>query len=148
MIRRPPRSTLFPYTTLFRSILITMGGMIIGEELIKLIWGPQQMPLPLPQGMKGAWLLGDAAVEKYRVVAVLVGLAVFALLAWTLSRTKIGLLIRAGVQDREMVEALGYRGRRPFVGGFVAGPAPAGRGGGGWGGYAESGVGPVGGQGE
>src|SRR5258708_21184475 len=49
MIRRPPRSTLFPYTTLFRSILITMGGMIIGEELIKLIWGPQQMPLPLPQ---------------------------------------------------------------------------------------------------
>ena len=75
----------------------------------------QQIPLPLPQGMKGAWLLGDAAVEKYRVVAVLVGLAVFALLAWTLSRTKIGLLIRAGVQDREMVEALGYRVRRLFA---------------------------------
>lgn len=113
-----------------KQILITMGGMIIGEELIKLIWGPQQIPLPLPQGMKGAWLLGDAAVEKYRVVAVLVGLAVFALLAWTLSRTKIGLLIRAGVQDREMVEALATA-RAPPVRGRVRGglgPGRAGRG--------------------
>jgi ABC-type branched-subunit amino acid transport system permease subunit len=98
-----------------KQILITMGGMIIGEELIKVIWGPQQIPLPLPEAMKGAWLLGDAAVEKYRVFAVLVGAAVFAVLAWTLARTKIGLLIRAGVQDREMVESLGYRMRRLFV---------------------------------
>ncbi|MEG0201242.1 MAG: branched-chain amino acid ABC transporter permease, partial [Comamonas sp.] len=72
-----------------KQILITMGGMIIGEELIKVVWGPQQIPLPLPEAMKGAWLLGDAAVEKYRVFAVLVGGAVFAALAWTLSRTKV-----------------------------------------------------------
>ena len=129
-----------------KQILITMGGMIIGEELITLIWGPQQIPLPLPQGMKGAWLLGDAAVEKYRVVAVLVGLAVFALLAWTLSRTKIGLLIRAGVQDREMVEALGYRVRRLFVGVFVAGSALAGLGGVMWGMYQQSVVPQMGAQ--
>ena len=129
-----------------KQILITMGGMIIGEEVIKLIWGPQQIPLPLPQGMKGAWLLGDAAVEKYRVVAVLVGLAVFALLAWTLSRTKIGLLIRAGVQDREMVEALGYRVRRLFVGVFVAGSALAGLGGVMWGMYQQSVVPQMGAQ--
>ena len=112
-----------------KQILITMGGMIIGEELIKVIWGPQQIPLPLPEAMKGAWLLGDAAVEKYRVFAVLVGAAVFAVLAFMLSRTKIGLLIRAGVQDREMVESLGYRVRRLFVAVFVAGSALAGLGG-------------------
>ena len=112
-----------------KQILITMGGMIIGEELIKVIWGPQQIPLPLPTGMQGSWLIGEAAVEKYRVVAVIVGLLVFALLAWTLSRTKVGLLIRAGVQDREMVESLGYRIRRLFVGVFVAGSALAGLGG-------------------
>jgi branched-subunit amino acid ABC-type transport system permease component len=40
---------------------------------------------------------------------VVVGVVVFGLLLWTLGRTKIGLLIRAGVQDREMVESLGYR---------------------------------------
>jgi branched-chain amino acid transport system permease protein len=106
-----------------KQILITMGGMIIGEELIKVIWGPQQIPLPLPAGMQGSWLLGDAAIEKYRVLAVLVGAVVFAALLWTLARTKIGLLIRAGVQDREMVESLGYRIRRLFVGVFVAGSA-------------------------
>ncbi len=106
-----------------KQILITMGGMIIGEELIKVIWGPQQQALPLPEALRGALLMGDAAIEKYRVLAVLVGVAVFGLLAWTLSRTKIGLLIRAGVQDREMVESLGYRIRRLFIGVFVAGSA-------------------------
>lgn len=129
-----------------KQILITMGGMIIGEELIKVIWGPQQIPLPLPAGMQGSWLLGEASVEKYRVFAVVVGCAVFALLAWTLSRTKLGLLIRAGVQDREMVESLGYRIRRLFVGVFVAGSALAGLGGVMWGLYQQSVVPQMGAQ--
>ena len=121
-----------------KPILITMGGMIIGEEIIKVIWGPQQIPLPLPEGLRGAWLFGDAAIEKYRVIAVGVGLAVFAAMMWVLARTKIGLLIRAGVQDREMVESLGYRIRRMFVGVFVAGSALAGLGGVMWGLYQQN----------
>lgn len=129
-----------------KQILITMGGMIIGEELIKVIWGPQQIPLPLPEALRGAWLLGDAAVEKYRVVAVVVGLVVFAVLAWTLGRTKIGLLIRAGVQDREMVEALGYRIRRLFIGVFVVGSALAGLGGVLWGLYQQNVIPQIGAQ--
>jgi len=120
-----------------KQILITLGGMIIGEELIKVVWGPQQIPLPLPAGMQGSWLLGEAVIEKYRVVAVIVGAVVFAALLWTLARTKVGLLIRAGVQDREMVEALGYRIRRLFVGVFVAGSALAGLGGVMWGLYQQ-----------
>ena len=116
-----------------KQILITMGGMIIGEELIKVIWGPAQIPLPLPEGMRGALRMGDAVLEKYRLIAVVVGVIVFAALAWTLSRTKIGLLIRAGVQNGEMVEALGYRIRRLFIGVFVAGSALAGLGGVMWG---------------
>lgn len=129
-----------------KQILITMGGMIVGEELIKVIWGPQQIPLPLPEGLRGAVLLGDAAVEKYRLFAVVVGLIVFAALLFTLNRTKIGLLIRAGVQDREMVEALGYRIRRLFVGVFVAGSALAGLGGVLWGLYQQSVVPQIGAQ--
>ena len=121
-----------------KQILITMGGMIIGEELIKVIWGPQQIPLPLPEGLRGAWLIGDAAIEKYRVIAVFVGLVVFAVMLWVLARTKVGLLIRAGVQDREMVESLGYRIRRMFVGVFVAGSALAGLGGVMWGLYQQN----------
>jgi branched-chain amino acid transport system permease protein len=126
------------YGNHLKQILITVGGAIIGEELIKVVWGPLQIPLPLPQAMRGTVLLGDAGVERYRLLAVIVGLAVFGLLTWTLSRTKIGLLIRAGVQDREMVESLGYRIRRLFVGVFVAGSALAGLGGVMWGLYQQN----------
>ncbi len=121
-----------------KQILTTMGGMIIGEELIKVIWGPEQIPLPLPQAMRGALIVGDAAIEKYRVLAVVVGLVVYGLMAWTLARTKVGLLIRAGVQDREMVESLGYRIRRLFLDIFVVGSALAGLGGVMWGLYQQN----------
>ena len=126
------------YGNHLKQILITVGGMIIGEELIKVIWGPQQIPLPLPEGLRGALLLGDAAVEKYRLFAVIVGVAVFAVLLWTLTRTKIGLLIRAGVQDREMVESLGYRIKLLFIGVFVVGSGLAGLGGVMWGMYQQN----------
>jgi branched-chain amino acid transport system permease protein len=110
------------------------------------IWGPLQIPLPLPQGLRGSWLVGNAAVEKYRVISVVVGLVVFAAMLWVLSRTKVGLLIRAGVQDREMVESLGYRIRRLFVGVFVAGSALAGLGGVMWGMYQQIVTPQIGGQ--
>ncbi|MCY7317570.1 MAG: branched-chain amino acid ABC transporter permease [Ramlibacter sp.] len=130
------------YGNHLKQILITVGGAIIGEELIKVVWGPLQVPLPLPQAMRGTVLIdffGDtAAVEKYRLLAVIVGVAVFGLLAWTLARTKIGLLIRAGVQDREMVESLGYRIKRLFIGVFIAGSALAGLGGVMWGLYQQN----------
>jgi len=121
-----------------KQILITMGGMVVGEELIKMIWGPQLIALEMPPTLRGAFLFGDAAIEKYRVLAVLVGFAVFAAMLLVLNRTKLGLLIRAGVQDREMVESLGYRIKRLFVGVFVAGSALAGLGGVMWGLYQQS----------
>ena len=129
-----------------KQILITMGGMIIGEEIIKVIWGPLQIALPLPEAMRGSLLWGDASLEKYRFMAVVVGLIVFALQAWTLSQTKVGLLIRAGVQDREMVEALGYKIRRLFVGVFVVGSGLAGLGGVMWGLYQQNVVPQIGAQ--
>jgi branched-chain amino acid transport system permease protein len=121
-----------------KQILITMGGMIIGEELIKVIWGPQQIPLMLPEALRGAVFIGDAAIEKFRLLAVLIGVLVFVVLAWVLTRTKIGLLIRAGVENSEMVESLGYRIRRLFVAVFVVGSALAGLGGVMWGLYQQT----------
>jgi branched-chain amino acid transport system permease protein len=120
-----------------RQILITMGGAIVTEQLLSVIWGPDQIPLPLPQALRGAIVMGDVAIEKYRLLAVAVGLVVFAVMFLVLNRTKIGLLIRAGVENGPMVEALGYRIRRLFVGVFVAGSALAGLGGVLWGLYRE-----------
>jgi branched-chain amino acid transport system permease protein len=112
-----------------KQILITMGGMIVAEQMIHVIWGASPIPLRLPEGLRGAIVIGDAAMEKYRVIAVVLGLLVFGIMHMVLNRTKVGLLIRAGVENPEMVEALGYKIRRLFVGVFVAGSALAGLGG-------------------
>ena len=121
-----------------RQILVTMGGLIVVEQLIHVVWGPDIIPLPRPATFTGAFFLGDAAIERYRVLAVVVGLAVFAAMWLLLNRTRIGLLVRAGVENREMVESLGYRIRRLFVGVFVAGSGLAGLGGVMWAMYQES----------
>jgi len=121
-----------------KQILITMGGMIVAEQLIHVIWGAETIALPLPTALRGAIVFGDAAIEKYRLVAVVVGLIVFAVMFLVLNRTRIGLLIRAGVENGEMVEALGYRIRRLFVAVFVAGSSLAGLGGVMWGLYKET----------
>ena len=129
-----------------KQILITMGGMIVVEQLIHVIWGAEQKPMPLPASLRGAVMLGDAAIEKYRLLAIVVGLLVFAVLTLVLNRTKLGLLIRAGVENGEMVEALGYRIRRLFVAVFAAGSALAGLGGVMWGLYKETLTASMGGE--
>jgi branched-chain amino acid transport system permease protein len=121
-----------------KQILVTTGGLIVAEQLLKVVWGPEQITLTRPAALRGALLLGDVAIEKYRILAMLVGLVVFAGLWLTLARTRLGLLIRAGVENGEMVEALGYRIRRLFVGVFVVGSALAGLGGAMWGLYQET----------
>ena len=120
-----------------KQILATIGGSIVAEQLLYALFGPDQIALAPPASFRGAFVLGDAAIEKYRVVATVVGLVVFVGLTLALNRTRIGLLIRAGVQDREMVEALGYRIDRLFVGVFMAGASLAGVGGVLWALYRE-----------
>jgi branched-chain amino acid transport system permease protein len=125
------------YGAHLRQILITVGGLIIAEQLVVALWGANPLPLPKPPSFRGSFFLAGAAIEKYRLIAVALGLAVYAGLHLLLNRTRVGLLVRAGVENREMVEALGYRIRRLFVGVFVAGTALAGLGGVMWGLYQE-----------
>jgi branched-chain amino acid transport system permease protein len=129
-----------------KQILITMGGLIVAEQLIHVIWGGDQKAMALPQALRGAIIIGDVAIEKFRILAVAVGLVVFLTMLLVLNRTKIGLLIRAGVENSEMVEALGYRIRRLFVGVFVAGSALAGLGGVLWALYRETLTAAIGGD--
>src|SRR6202012_4490614 len=95
-----------------KQILITMGGLIIAQQLIIVIWGPVQIALQLPAAFQGSLIFGEVAIERYRLIAVVIGLVVFGGMFVVLKKTKLGLLIRAGVENREMVEALGYRIKR------------------------------------
>jgi branched-chain amino acid transport system permease protein len=126
------------YGSHLKQILVTMGGMIVVEQAIHVLWGASPVAIRLPQAFRGSFVIGDAAMERYRVVAIAVGLLVFVGMNLVLNRTRIGLLIRAGVENPEMVEALGYRIRRLFVGVFVAGSALAGLGGVMWGFYRQT----------
>lgn len=125
------------YGNHLKQILITMGGLIVIEQLIVVVWGPNEIPIPRPESLKGAFVFGDIVMEKYRLLAVAVGLALFAMLRVLLTQTRIGLLVRAGVENREMVEALGYRVSLLFIGVFVVASALAGLGGIMWGLYDE-----------
>ncbi len=121
-----------------KQILVTMGGLIIAQQLIHVIWGPDAITLSRPQMLKGSVVIGGALIETYRILAAGLGLAVFIAMRLVLTRTKIGLLVRAGVENGEMVEALGYRIRRLFIAVFVAGSALAGAGGVMWALYQET----------
>jgi len=123
------------YKDHLRQILITMGALIVAEQIILAVWGGTPMSVPRPQFLEGAIIIGDVSIEIYRLFAFLLGLAVYIGLYLTLNRTRIGLLIRAGVEDREMVESLGFRIDRLFVGVFMLGSALAAMGGAMWAGY-------------
>lgn len=120
-----------------KEILVTIGAMFIIEQLLVVFWGANQQWLQLPFSMRGSIIIGDMFIERYRLVALAIGIIVFLALLALLSRSRIGLLIRAGVENREMVEALGYRIRVLFVAVFIGGAALAGLGGAMWGFYRE-----------
>jgi branched-chain amino acid transport system permease protein len=125
------------YGAHLQQILITVGGMIVAEQLVVVIWGAQPLQIAKPALLRGSFVLGGAAIESYRMAAVALGLIIYAAMLAVLNRTRLGLLVRAGVENREMVEALGFHIRRLFVGVFMAGTALAGIGGVMWASYQE-----------
>lgn len=123
------------YSDHLRQILITIGALIVAEQIILAVWGGSPLPVPRPALLEGSFVIGDVAIEVYRVFAFFLGLAVFIALSLVLNRTRVGLLIRAGVENREMVEALGFRIDRLFIAVFMVGSALAAMGGAMWAGY-------------
>lgn len=123
------------YRDHLRQILITMGALIVAEQIILAIWGGAPTSVPRPAFLEGSIILGDASVEVYRLFAFALGVVVYAGLHILLNRTRMGLLIRAGVENREMVEALGFRVDRLFIAVFMLGSALAALGGAMWAGY-------------
>jgi len=108
-------------------VLGTFALILFFNELVRLIWGPGGMTLPLPSQMLTAvQVLPGIYYPLYRLVIILVTLAVAGLLYVLVMRTRIGMLIRAGASNREMVSALGVNIRLLFTLVFGLGAALAG----------------------
>ena len=108
-------------------VLGTFGILIFFNDLVRLIWGPGGMTLSLPSEMLNAVeLLPGVFYPVYRLVIIAVTLAVALLLYFTVMRTRLGMLIRAGASNREMVGALGINIKLLYTLVFGLGAALAG----------------------
>jgi branched-chain amino acid transport system permease protein len=112
-----------------QQILITLGLMLVLSEMLKVIWGPNQLTASTPDLLKGSWEIGSVIIIKYRVFIIFVGLLVFAGVQYLLKKTKIGLVVRAGVMNKEMVQALGINIQKVFMFVFMIGSGMAALGG-------------------
>lgn len=132
------------YGNYLKQMLVTVGGAIILTQLLQGFWGASPIAVPRPDLLRGSLVLpqsvpwvGGLALEKFRLLTALFGLGVYALVIHALERTRWGVVIRAGVEDREMVEMLGHRMAPVFLAVFTLGAMLAGLGGMFWGLYQE-----------
>lgn len=107
-------------------VLVTFGLILIFDTLVHLIWGAAGMAIPLPDVLNGQITIGDLVLPTYRLLIIVAGLSVAAILYFLVSRTRLGMLIRAGASNRTMVEALGININRLFLIVFALGAAMAG----------------------
>jgi branched-chain amino acid transport system permease protein len=108
-------------------VLATFGLLLFFNELVRLIWGPAGLTLPLPSEMLNAvQVLPGLYYPIYRLVIIGVTLAVGALLYVLVMRSRLGMLIRAGASNREMVGALGINIKLLYTLVFGLGAALAG----------------------
>jgi branched-chain amino acid transport system permease protein len=112
-----------------RQVLLTLGVAFVLDDIALVIWGGDTFTVPVPPMLQGAMKIGGVFYPKFRIFVLALGVVVFAALWLLLNHTRLGALIRAGVDDPEMVEASGINIRRVFLGTFMLGCALAGLGG-------------------
>jgi len=120
-------------------IMITLGLQIVFTELIRLQiaitdniilgWGPSILMVSRPEFLAGVSNFNGIIISHYRLFLIIVGVVIAIVGHLVLTRTRIGMTIRAGTQNSEMVGALGINIKRYFTLVFAAGGALAGLGG-------------------
>ena len=103
------------YGRTLEQVLLTFGLIYIVSDTAKLIWGPTLKNLAVPAILNFSIPLGNISFPAYRLFIVAVGVILAVLLWFFETRTRAGAIIRAGVDDREMVSALGINVGRVFT---------------------------------
>lgn len=97
-------------------VLATFGVIIFLNEAVKVIWGAAPLSLPIPAAFDGSFqLMDNLRYPIYRIALIGSGLGVALLLYVLVTRTRIGMLVRAGATNPDMVAALGVNIRRLFM---------------------------------
>lgn len=129
------------YSRPIYQLMLTLGLSAVGVEMVRAVWGRNEFVMPKPSLFKttgadcpatslGSWLqthcstiqvLGGRVRVYDEIFIPLVGIIVLIAVWILLKKTRLGMIIRAGVQDREMVEALGINVRRVFTFVFALG---------------------------
>jgi branched-chain amino acid transport system permease protein len=108
-------------------VLGTFGLILFFDELVRLVWGPAGRSLPVPSWLNGSLeILPGIQYPAYRLAIIIVALLVAAFLYVLVMRTRVGMLIRAGASNREMVGALGVNIKLLYTLVFGLGAALAG----------------------
>jgi branched-chain amino acid transport system permease protein len=110
-------------------ILITFGTTIVLVELIRVFWGPNDEVMTVPLTFRGNWDILDIIIAKYRIICIFIGIVVYSLIQLVLKKTKLGTIVRAGVENLEMVQAMGHNIYLLFTGVFAVGAGLAALGG-------------------
>ena len=112
-----------------QQVLLTFGFVLIIADLCLWIWGGNPMALPKPSLFRGSIWIGNVVFPSYRLFVILVGVIIAAGLWIFQEKTKFGAIVRAGVDDEEMLRGSGINIQMVFVGVFGLGALLAGIGG-------------------
>ncbi len=107
-------------------VLLTLGFSFIIADVCLMIWTGDPIQPQTPAHLRGAWLVGEMVFPIYRLVIVLVAVVIAALLWLMVDRTRIGAMIRAGVDDPEIARVVGIKVSQLFTLIFCLGAALAG----------------------
>ncbi len=107
------------------SLLFTFGLAFTAEQTLRLVWGATGLPFAIPAVLRGQLLVGDFIYSYYRLTILAVTVVAVVGVWLLLNKTSFGMVVRAGVQDSEMVRALGIRLRPVLTAVFALGVALA-----------------------
>ncbi len=110
-------------------LVATFGVILVIQDLALMIWGAEDRLGPRAPGLRGVWRIFGEPVPKYDIVLIAITPVILFALWYLITRTRMGTLVRAATQDREMVGALGVNQAWLFTGVFALGSALAGLGG-------------------
>ncbi len=107
-------------------LIITLALVLILRDLVKAIWGANDVSVPMPDSLMGAFQIGGTFLPLFQVVVFCVGLAVVIAMVAIMRLTRAGVLLRAATDDRGMVALLGINQAWIFTGVFAVGSFLAG----------------------